>query len=334
MPKSLIDVHSARVRFVFRRVAWLLFALLPASANAQLTLEEVEFDRAQMDALRARLMVAAPFAEQPTMTTLSPGRSGGIEGSVKTSEHNRLGTRRAAPSARLAWVAQLASPQSRLDVDADEQLHLLAVGPSSDVASGATPRLLVLEVLADGRLARLDTAHRASASVPAGDLAFALGSDHEQIYDPEDWMVFDLLHEALEVRICDDLSKEGATVCHDSFAQLTRRPNAPQRYQVKLGCMEACGEALFNLEARYRDGRLDSMSTNLLLGDDRVDIAPEVEIIFRSPASTGQLSPRSSGRMILSREQNVTQSAIDWTFLYSDAHPSRLDPLADRSPSP
>ena len=45
--------------------------------------------------------------------------------------------------------------------------------------------------------------------------------------------------------------------------------------------MQACGEALFNLQARYVNGRLDSMSTQFLIGDPRFDIRPELEVEFR-----------------------------------------------------
>ena len=311
-------------------VLWFVLAAVPASA--QLTLGQVEHDRAQMDALRAGLDAAAPFAVQPTMTVLSPGRSGGIEGSVRTAEHDRSGALRVAPGAQLWWLAQLAPPQSRLDLAAQPQLHLLRVTPSSDVAVGASAALLELEVEAAGRTARIDSARRAVDAIPAADLAFALGSDHEHVYDAEDWMVFDLLRESIELRLCDDLSAQGVTTCHDAFAQLTRRPNAPQRYQIKIGCLDPCGEALINLDARYFAGRLDTMSAVFLIGDPRFDIGPELEVRFRSPAAPGLLSARSSGRLVVSPEQTVGAATIDWTLLYQDAHPSRLDPNADRSP--
>jgi hypothetical protein len=314
------------------RLLVLLLVLAAAPAPAQLTLEQVELDRAQMDSLRARLGVSAPFAFQPTITILSPGRAGGIEGSIRTAEHDASGALRAAPGAQLWWVAQLAPPQSRIDLAAEPQLHLLRVSPSSDTAVGPSPALLELEVRAAGRVARIDSAQRAVDAIPAGDAALELGSDHEHVYDSEDWMVFDLLRESLELRICDDLSAQGQSTCHDAFAQLTRRPNGSQRYQIKIGCLDSCGEALVNLEARYVAGRLDTMSTSFLIGDPRFDLASELEVTFRSPAAPGLFSSRSSGRLVVSREETVGASIVDWSSLYQDAHPSRLDPNADRSP--
>jgi hypothetical protein len=312
----------------------LALGLAATLSAAQLTLEQVETDRAHMDLLRSRLRVMTPGTSHPTVTVLSPSRSGGIDGSVHTTQADRRGRPDVSPSSRLAWVIHTVGLSSRMDFDDLPVAQLLRNSRASNPRSLAREEIRLAVELDDRAPLEIDNMSRAGDSAWAGSLAESLVSEHEHLYEAEDWMVFDLLHEVLDLRICDDVSAPsvGVTTCYDTFAQLTRRPNAPRRYQIKIGCLQGCGEALINLGATYDGaGKLRSMSAAFLLGDPRFDLRKELVVSFREPTAPGFLSTFTSGDLRVDAGSSVGSSTISFSDLYRNAHPSHLDPGADRS---
>lgn len=301
----------------------------------ELTAAEVAADQDRVEAVRKRLAVATPGSSHPTVTILTPARSGGVQGSTHLTQHDASGAPNVAPETRLVWVALHDGQARRTSFDYAPLGSLVRIDPASDLVAPGDPGEIRL-TLASGGPETFSADNRAFSvagpdSGPTVNLEPALTSDHEELLTARDWLVFDLLHEVLDVELCDNVSG-AATHCYSAFVQVNRRPD-PNRYQMKIGCLDGgCGDVLLNLSPNYGPGgTLTNANAELLLDDPRNTLTKELVVRFKEPTEPGVLWQHPHGTLAIDNQGTIANSKPSFATLYALAHPSRLDPAADPS---